>query len=270
MALQVDVRTAIKNKNPKLAQHIPEFVIRWIERLIHQDEMNVFLDKHSEDEPIVFAQSLCQFFDVKLNVINEERFPKTGRYIIVSNHPLGALDGVSLIAYAGQYRSDIHFPVNDLLMYIKPLKGVFVPINKHGRNGSDFVSQLDAAFASDGLICYFPAGICSRKQKGKICDLDWKKTIIAKARQFGRDIIPVYFDAKNSDRFYRISNLRKKLGFKFNFEMLLLPDEMFRQQGNTFTLTIGEPIPHTTFDKNEKKDVEWAAWLKEKVYSLNQ
>lgn len=270
MSLKIDVAAAIKSKNPKLLKRLPGFVVRWLERLIHQDEMNGFLDKHSEESPIAFAQSLCKFFDVKLKVINEERFPKTGRYILVSNHPLGALDGVSLIAYAGQYREDIHFPVNDLLMYVTPLQGVFVPINKHGRNGAELVSQLDDAFASDSLICYFPAGICSRKQHGRICDLDWKKTIVSKARQFERDIIPLYFDAKNSNRFYRIANLRKRLGIKSNFEMLLLPDEMFRQQGNTFTIKVGKPIPYTTFDRQQKKDVEWAAWLKEKVYSLNQ
>jgi putative hemolysin len=265
--LQIDVKEVIASKNKKLANRLPRFIIRWIEKLIHQDEINRFLAKHEHDTPIEFARyGLEEFAQASVSVTNEENIPKEGRYIVVSNHPLGGIDGLALISLIGKYRSDIKFPVNDLLMAIKPMHGIFIPINKHGKNSTEAAKELDNAFASNDLILYFPAGLCSRKIKGKIQDLEWKKTIIQKAVAYQRDIIPAYFAGKNSERFYRIANWRKRLGIKPNLEMILLPDEMVKQKGNQFTVTFGEPVPYTAFDSS-KTAKEWAAWLREQVYS---
>jgi len=267
-ALKVDVTQVIASKNKKLAKWLPRFIIRWIEKIIHQDEINRFLSKHEHDTPIVFAKyGLEEFAQASVSVTNEEMIPKEGRYIVVSNHPLGGIDGLALISLIGKYRTDIKFPVNDLLMEIKPMHGVFIPINKHGSNSKEVAVELHNAFVSNDLILYFPAGICSRKIDGKIQDLEWKKTIIQKAKEYQRDIIPVYFDGKNSKRFYRIANWRKRLGIKVNLEMILLPDEMVRQKGNRFTITFGNPISHKTFDTS-KSSKEWAAWLREQTISL--
>jgi len=267
-ALRVDVRQAIASKNKKLAKWLPRFVIRWVEKLIHQDEINSFLSKHEYDSALDFAKyGLEEFAQASITVTNEEKVPKEGRYIVVSNHPLGAIDGLAMISLIGKYRSDIKFPVNDLLMAIKPMHGVFIPINKHGRNSLEAAKELHSAFASNDLIIYFPAGLCSRKIKGQIQDLEWKKTIIQKATAYQRDIIPAYFEGKNSDRFYRIANLRKRLGIKNNLEMILLPDEMVKQKGNKFTVTFGDTISYTTFDAT-KTPKEWAAWLREETMRL--
>jgi len=175
---------------------------------------------------------------------------------------------LALISLIGKYRSDIKFPVNDLLMVLKPMHGTFIPINKHGRNNTDAAKELHDVFASNDLILYFPAGLCSRKINGKIQDLEWKKTIVQKAVAYQRDIIPVFFEGRNSERFYRIANWRKKLGIKANLEMMLLPDEMTKQKGKEFTITFGNPIPYSTFDSS-KSPKEWAAWLREQAYKLN-
>ena len=267
-ALQIDVRQTIASKNKKLAKWLPRFIIRWIEKLIHQDEINKFLEKHQHDNPLDFAKyGLEEFAQASITVKNEEKLPKIGRYIVVSNHPLGGIDGLALISLIGKYRSDMKFPVNDLLMAIKPMHGIFIPINKHGRNHLDAVTELHNAFASNDLILYFPAGLCSRKINGKIQDLEWKKTIIQKAKEYQRDIIPVFFEGKNSERFYRIANWRKRLGIKVNLEMILLPDEMVKQKGNNFTVTFCDPVSYKTFD-HSKTPQEWAAWLREQAMGL--
>ena len=268
--MRIDVEEAFKQKNPKLHRKIPGFVFNKIRRLIHEEGINKFINEYENEPPIPFAiHGLEDLFKVNIEVINEENMPKTGRYIIVSNHPLGGLDGLAMISLLGRYRSDIKLPVNDLLMQIKPLHGVFTPINKHGRNRQGAIQQLNDIFSSDDLVIYFPAGLCSRKQKGKICDLDWKKTIITKAKEYQRDIIPVYFDGKNSNRFYNLANFRKKIGIKSNIEMIYLPDEMFRQTGKKFTIVFGNEIKYTTFD-NSKSEMQWAQWLKEQVYDLQK
>jgi len=266
--LKIDVKQTIASKNKRLAKWMPGFIIRWIEKIIHQDEINAFLEKHQHDNPVEFAKcGLEEFAQASVTVTNEEMIPKEGRYIVVSNHPLGGIDGLALISLIGKYRSDIKFPVNDLLMEIKPMHGIFIPINKHGKNSTVAAKELHNAFASNDLILYFPAGICSRKINGKIQDLEWKKTIIQKAKEYQRDIIPVFFEGKNSERFYRIANWRKRLGIKVNLEMILLPDEMVKQKGNKFTVTFGVPISYTTFDSSKTPKV-WAAWLREQAMNL--
>jgi putative hemolysin len=264
-ALQIDVKQAIASKNEKLANMLPRFVIRWIEKLIHQDEMNQFFAMHGAEPAIEFATNVIkEFAKASVTVTNEDRIPKEGRYIVVSNHPLGAIDGLAYIALIGKYRSDIKFPVNDLLMIFKPMHGIFMPINKHGKNNAEAVKELYQAFASNDLIIYFPAGLCSRKINGVIQDLEWKKTIIQKAKEHQRDIIPAFFEGRNSERFYRIANWRKRLRIKTNLEMLLLPDEMTKLKGKQFTITFGNPISYTTFDAS-KTHKEWAAWLREQL-----
>ena len=113
----------------------------------------------------------------------------------------------------------------------------------------------------------FPAGLCSRRNHGIIRDLEWKKTFITKSVETQRDIVPIHFGGQNSDFFYRLANICKWLGIKFNLAMLYLPDEMYKNTGKTFTVKIGKPIPWQTFDKS-KTATEWAAYVKNIVYKL--
>lgn len=265
--IKIDVEELIKSKSSKLHRFLPHFIINYLKRIIHQEEINDFLSKHKNLYGIEFANEVINLFQTKVNIINPENIPAEGRYIIVSNHPLGGLDGIVLISKFGEKRKDLFFPVNDLLMYLQNLNNIFIPINKHGKNSTEGVRQINQAFESDALILYFPAGLCSRKQKGKICDLEWKKTVVSKAKQYKRDIIPVHFEARNSNFFYNLAKIRNALGIKANIEMLYLSDEMYKQKNKTFTITIGKPISHTLFTK-ENTDIEWSNWLKKEVYSL--
>ncbi|MDR2868417.1 MAG: 1-acyl-sn-glycerol-3-phosphate acyltransferase [Bacteroidales bacterium] len=265
--MELNVKAVIAAKNPKLLKWIPRFIVRWLEKTIHQDEMNSFYQTRQHLPSLEFAHETVKLFNPTITINHEENIPKTGRYIVVSNHPLGGLDGISLVSIIGKHRSDIKVPVNDLLLFVEPLKEIFVPIAKVGKHSRKNMEQLEQVFKGDDLIIYFPAGLCSRRKKGVIRDPAWKKTIIAKARENNRDIIPVYFDGHNSNWFYNLSNFRKKIGIKTNIEMLYLVDEMYRQNGNSFTVTFGKPISCQTFDKT-KSDAEWALWLQEEVYQL--
>ncbi|PKP20771.1 MAG: glycerol acyltransferase [Bacteroidetes bacterium HGW-Bacteroidetes-20] len=268
--MRVEVRNAIALKNKKLAKLIPRFIIKLIEKIVYQDEINTFLASHDKDNPFDFAKNTIEVAaQCSYEIINEENIPKTGRVIVVSNHPLGGIDGVALIAALGKYRKDIKLPANDLIMQIEPLQELLIPINKHGKSSREVSKKFNDVFASDDLIIYFPAGLCSRKIDGKIMDTEWKKTVLTKAKEYKRDIVPLYFDGKNTDRFYNIARWRKRLGIKFNIEMLFLPAEVFRHKGEKFKLTFGELIPYQTFN-NSKTDSEWIAWLKDQVYALNK
>ncbi|MDR0231342.1 MAG: 1-acyl-sn-glycerol-3-phosphate acyltransferase [Dysgonamonadaceae bacterium] len=267
----IDIEKILKTKAPQVSRKIPKFVVRWFERLIRQKDMNDFLIKNNGAEGVDFMNNLIEYFNVNLKTEGEENIPQTNqRFIFAANHPLGGLDGVSLSAFLGnKYDGKIKYLVNDILYFLEPVRNIFVPINKHGRQAKGGVGAINEALASDDQIITFPAGICSRKQKGEIKDLEWKKMFIVKAVEYKRDVIPVYFEAKNSAFFYRLANIRKSLGIKFNIEMLFLPREMFKSIGSTFTIHFGQPIPWETFDSS-KSPSTWAREVKKIVYELKK
>jgi putative hemolysin len=133
--------------------------------------------------------------------------------------------------------------VNDILLNIKPLQGIFLGVNKHGANAKKSLLQVERQFASDAATLIFPAGLVSRKLSGKIMDLKWHKSFITKSVKYQSDILPTFIEGQNSSRFYNIAKWRKRLGIKLNIEMLLLPSEMFRQKGKIITIHFGKPIP---------------------------
>ena len=180
------------------------------------------------------------------------------------------LDGICLSAIiGGRFDGKIRYLVNDLLLYLSNLRSIFVPINKHGAQGKKNAELIEKAYASDNQIITFPAGLCSRKQNGKIQDTEWKKSFIQKAVEYRRDIVPVFFEGRNSNFFYRLANMRKALGIKMNYEMIYLPDEMFKSKHKTYSIHFGKPIPWQTFDSS-RKPAEWAEWVKEIVYNLKK
>ncbi|WP_102407176.1 1-acyl-sn-glycerol-3-phosphate acyltransferase [Parabacteroides bouchesdurhonensis] len=267
---KIDIRQVLQEKAPSAASKIPDFIVNYLIRTVHQDELNDILTRYHEEQGVDFMKQLIGYFDLSFDLIGKDNIPDSGRYIFASNHPLGGLDGICLSALIGeQFKGNIRYLVNDLLLYIDNLKSIFVPVNKHGAQGKRNAMLIEEAYASDHQIITFPAGLCSRKINGQILDLEWKKSFIQKAVEYKRDIIPVYFDGKNSNFFYRLANIRKALGIKMNYEMIYLPDEMFRCKHKTFRIYFGKPIPWQTLD-NSKKPAEWAEWIKRIVYNLKK
>jgi len=247
---------------------MPWFILNYLRRIVHEDDLNDFIARQGHKKGLDYLYGILEEFGVNLVLIGKEKLPETGRYLLASNHPLGGLDGIAFMVGVSKIRKDFIFPVNDILLSLDGMKEFFVPINKHGSN-SDNVRILNETFASDQVLLYYPAGLVSRKKKGVIKDLEWKKTFITKARQYKRDVIPVYMDGRNSNFFYNLSNLRTRLGIKANIEMLYLVDETYKQYDKTIHIVFGEPIAWETFDRS-KKDLEWAAMVREKVYELKE
>ena len=259
----IDLERIIRER---AGNRVPGFVIRWLQRFVHEDFINGYLSKGLVGVP--FCEGVVNHLGVTLQVEGLENLPEEGRYTFVSNHPLGAIDGVTLGAIIGRkYDGHVKYLVRELLMNLKGLAPLCVGINKFGAQSRDLPRQLDEAFSSDNQIIMFPAGICSRKINGQIHDLPWGKAFIQKSVQSQRDVIPVHFIGENSPRFYRVATWCKRLGIKFNLAMLLLPDEMYRSQGRHYTVRFGQPIPYQTFD-NSRSSYDWAQWVQGEVYKL--
>jgi len=264
---RLDVKEVLKAKNPSLARIIPNFIIKYLKKIVHESELNDFLSRYGHLKGAEFIHAALNYLKVSYTVSGRENIPRRGRFIFVSNHPLGGLDGLVFIYELSKYFDDIKFPVNDILLNIKNFEGIFLPINKHGAQAKEAAKAIEEAYASNSQILYFPAGLCSRKKKGIIKDLTWYKHFIKKAVYYKRDVVPAYFSGRNSDFFYNLANLRTFLGIKSNIEMLYLADEMFRQKDKKIHLVFGPKIPWETFDKSRTPE-EWAEWVKSKTYEL--
>jgi hypothetical protein len=265
--LRIDVREILKAKSPGIEKRIPNFIIKHLEKIIHQDELNEILSRFGHLNDNEFIKPTLDFMGIKYRSYGSENIPRDGRFIFASNHPLGGLDGLVFIREVSGIFPKIKFPVNDILLNLKNMTGIFLPVNKFGMQDRKAVGIMEDAFASNDQILYFPAGICSRRKRGKISDIEWHKSFIVKSIKHKRDIIPVYFSGKNSRFFYRIANLRNWLGIKTNIEMLYLADEMFKQRYKEIFLVFGEPVSWQTFD-NSKAPSEWAALMRKKSYDL--
>ena len=267
----IDIDDILKSKMGTKAKFVPGFLVAWLKRIAHQDEVNAFLWESRNLTGTEWLKACVRYLDMTIHIEGRNNLPDKddGKlYTFVSNHPLGGEDGVALGAIIGEhYDGRFRYLVNDLLLNLPGLRPVSIGINKTGRQSRDFPRMVEAGFQSDNHMLMFPAGLNSRKKNGVIHDLPWKKTFISKSVEYHRDVVPIYFSGRNSERFYRIANWQKKLHLKVNIAMLFLVDEMYRNVHKTFTIKIGKPIPWQTFDKS-RTPAQWAQWVEDKVYEL--
>lgn len=264
---EIDLDQIVRSRAGDKARFIPQCLINALKRIIHQEFINIYLRRGLQGVP--FCKGVIDYLGVQVTIEGQENLPRDGRFCtFVSNHPLGAIDGVTLGWVIGEnYDGQIKYLVNDLLMNLHGLAPLCVPINKLGKQARNFPAMVESAFSGDNHVIMFPAGLCSRKGKdGVIRDLAWNKTFVTKSVLHQRDVVPVHFIGQNSSRFYNVARWCKRLHLP-NFAMLLLPDEMYRSQGNKYTVRIGAPIPWETFDKTRTPQ-QWAQWVQNKVYQL--
>lgn len=269
--LKIDLDRVIRSRSGKKGKLIPRFLTRILEKIIHQDELNDVLEKTYPAEGTAFCEAVYRYFGIDLSVEGLERIPAGRRLLFASNHPLGGLDGIGIIKVLGGIYGDdkIRFLVNDMLMNVEPLRNVFLPVNKYGAQGRAAAAAINEAYASDAQIIIFPAGLVSRlHDDGRIQDLQWQKSFVSKAMQYGRDIVPVRFEGLNRRRFYRLARMRRKLGIGFNIEQAFLPGEVCASREKKFRIIFGEPVYVRDLLDSGKDPAVIAAEIREKLYSL--
>jgi putative hemolysin len=265
----IDIRKIIGDKNPKLLKFLPNFLIRYIQRVLHEVDVNEVIvsnkNKHNQD----FCQAVIDRFNIKIEVEGIENVPLNGGVTLAMNHPLGGMDAMALVTALKNQRSDLKFIVNDILLHLDSMNGMFVGVNKHGKNSNSNLLKIDEIFSSGNAVCIFPAGLVSRKINGKVQDLEWKKTFVSLSIKHNQPIVPVYIDGKLSNFFYRLANFRKSIGIKANIEMFFLVDELFKQKDVTMKLIFGKPIYPEMLDKS-KSQKGWAEEIRRQVYSFSE
>ncbi len=265
----IDIENLIASKNPRALKRLPKFAIRYLKHILHQQEINEFIEDHKHLQNADWCEAVVKYMNISISVKHLERVPKEGKIVLAMNHPLGGMDAMILVSALRGQRDDLKFIVNDLLMNLENMSGMFVGVNKHGKNKTSIREQISELFQSDEAVCIFPAGLVSRKSQGEVQDLVWKKTFVTYAKEFDRTIIPIYIDGSLSRFFYGLSRFRKMVGIKTNIEMLYLANELFKQRNKHLQFVVGNPIPSSALDK-EKDDAIQAQEIKEIVYGLRK
>lgn len=265
----IDIEKEFKSSNSAFLRSLPSFVIRIIEKLIRQDEMNETIYRNREKTGIPFIKDVLAYWNVSVEVHGKGRVPENGRFVFAANHPVGGIDALSFFSVVGSLFPDVISPSNELLITIPNLRSLLLGLNVFGRNSKDTAGELNKLFESDNQILIFPAGEVSRRSHGSISDITWQKSFITKAVQYKRDIVPVFISGRNSNLFYNVARIRKMLGIKMYLETILLPREMMRQHNSTVTVVFGDIIPYQTFTR-EKTHPEWAQFVKDEVYKLSE
>lgn len=266
--MKIDVGQVLRERLGKRYGYVPTGVVSWLRRLVHEDELNHILECNAGKEGVDFSRGALDNLGVTYRVVGS--FPRQKRVVVVSNHPLGGLDGMAMsCAVADAYgKEGLKFVVNDLLQAIVPLRTIFLPVNKLGSQSREAIQAVDEAFDGPYPIIMFPAGLVSRKIRGRIMDLEWHKMVVQKAIASRRDVVPVWFSGRNTDFFYNFALWRKRLGLKFNIEMALLPSEVFKSRGKNYDIIVGNPVAWKQL-RGGLQARQQAAELRERVYQLS-
>lgn len=263
----IDLASSIKESDSAMLKRLPGFIVRRLERIIKQDEINNILDKYADCEGADFHRSIMKEFNITLEVEGLENLPENGKCFFLSNHPFGIVDGLILTKTIIEKYGTFKAIGNDSFRFIPNLRPYIALVNPYGMSPKSYVTELEKVYRSEVAITHFPAGEVSRRYNGKIQDRTWHKSFITRSVSCQRDLVPFYFHGRNSNLFYGINLLRRKLGIKTNLELSLLPRELFLKRNKTIRLTIGKPIPWQKFDSS-LSHVQWAQRVKDHVYSM--
>ena len=229
--LEINVEAALRQhyspflKWPAWLQHFVSWVLRLI---IRQDRINRFLQKNSHLSPFDFIEAVFGELDFRYHFNSDgfENIPARGGIIIIANHPLGALDGLSVLHLVLGVRKDVKIVANKLLSTITPLAPLLLPVdNMKGDSRKADLANITRALEADQAVIFFPAGEVSRLSARGINDKEWDAGFLRFAERLNMPILPIYIQARNSSLFYAVSRLSSVLS------MLMLPAEMVTYSG---------------------------------------
>ncbi|WP_419870268.1 lysophospholipid acyltransferase family protein [Chryseobacterium sp. CT-SW4] len=234
------------------------------------NEVNKLYEKLKDKEGKDFFDSFVKERNIKYIAFEEDlaKIPKTGPFILVSNHPLGAIDGILMCKILTEVRPDFKIMGNFLLEKIKPMKPYVIAVNpfegrKDAYNSSSGMRETLKHLENGGCIGIFPAGEVSNKNNadGEILDRPWEKPALKLIRTAKVPVVPMYFHAKNSSMFYQIAKIHP------NLQTLMLPSEMMSDREDPIRIRIGRPISVRAMEEMENIE-ELGEYLKRKVYMM--
>ncbi|MDO5614904.1 MAG: lysophospholipid acyltransferase family protein [Cruoricaptor ignavus] len=232
--------------------------------------VNELYDKLKDKQGKDFFDSFVREQDLKYVVFEEDlaKIPKTGAFILVSNHPLGAIDGILMTKILSEIRPDFKVMGNFLLEKIKPMEPYVIPVNpfenrKEAYSSSSGMRATLKHLQNGGCIGIFPAGEVSNKNNeyNEVRDKEWEKPVLKLIKKAKVPVIPMYFHAKNSQLFYQLAKLHP------NLQTLLLPSEMMKKREKPIRIRIGKSVSPKVIEEQESPE-ELGEFLQKKIQIL--
>lgn len=226
-------------------QLVRQPLLSLLKNLLHETEINDFLQQHARLGPFEFIDKVLDYFQFSyvVSARDKERIPAEGRVVIVANHPLGTLDGLVLLKLVSEVRSDVQIIANDLLWQFEPLRPLLLPVDIIGQKSyRQALHLVHQSLMEERAVIVFPAGEVSRISPTGIKDGEWHKGFAHFARKTNSPILPIHLGCHNSALFYSLSLLYRPLGG------LMLVKEMFRQHATDLPVRVGDLIPLEHFD----------------------
>lgn len=245
-------------------------VARGIMKLAGIDGVNALYDKLKDRQGKDFFNGFVQELGVNYVVFEEDlaKIPKTGPFVVVSNHPLGAIDGVLMTKIFTEIRPDFKIMGNFLLSKIVPMQPYVISVNPFETRKEAFSSTLGMRetlrhLKNGGCVGIFPAGEVSNKNNEfrEVLDKEWEKPVLKLIKKAGVPVVPMYFHAKNSRRFYSLAKLHPTI------QTLMLPSEMMQKRDAPIRIRIGKPVTPKVTEELETVE-EYGEFLRRKVYML--
>ncbi len=231
--------------------------------------INRFYDNKKDLEGTQFLDAILKHYEIDFEIPEEDfkRLPKNGSFITISNHPLGGIDGVLLLKLILEQRSDFKIIANFLLNRIEPMKQFILPVNPFENHKDVKSSVMGFKNAIKHIreghpLGIFPAGEVSTYRDGKlVVDKPWEEAAIKLIRKAEVPVVPIYFHAKNSRLFYRLSKINDV------FRTAKLPSEVTTQKRRPIKVRIGQPISIKA-QKEEDTLEGFTELLRKKTYLL--
>lgn len=247
---------------PKFLRKTLNLLISWI---VFPEKVNNLHRSAADKNGIEFINALFSTLNFTYNYSKEDynNIPRSGRLIVVSNHPLGGLDGLALLSLIHSVRSDVKIFANNILSNIRNLDELFIPISKFAQKADkNMIRMIDECMANEQAIILFPAGAVSRARRFRIIDGIWSASPVKFANKYNAPVLPVYINCKNSYFYYFISKVSSELA------AMMLPREILKKRFKTLNFKIGSTIPSKIFDRNKKHFSEYAHQLREHVINI--
>ncbi|PNK65411.1 MULTISPECIES: lysophospholipid acyltransferase family protein [Pantoea] len=239
-------------------------VLRWA---LHEEEFQRFAARYPHLKGLDMVEQMLEHLDVRCELSERdlEQIPSRGPVVIVANHPLGALDGLALLAAVAQVRRDVKIVANRMLMMLEPLSTLLLPVDNMGnRTSRDQLQRMQQHLSNDGVLIIFPAGEVSRLGSRGVRDGRWHHAFLRLAARARAPLVPVFVDGRNSGLFYAAAKIAQPLA------LLMLVREMFRQRGSRIKLHIGAQIPFAHWHDGHTPGKALAKRLRKHLYRIGQ
>lgn len=255
---------------PAAARH-PRLV-RWLFKVMAIDKVNRTHSNLMDTPGTRFATRLLfEDLEMKLKVDGQEVLDNLppGAFITISNHPFGALDGVTLIHLFGSRRPSYKVMVNMLLNKISALSPSFIAVDQSAsadpekrRESVHGIRQAMRMLSEGEPVGFFPAGAMSKiNGRLRLQDRPWQKTILQIIYKAKVPVIPVFFHGTNSWLFNILGVVW------WQARSALLPREIFRKRHRTMHVSVGRPI--SVEEQAEFPDADaLGRYLRQRTYAL--